>query len=37
MAEFRRLLAQGPPGAQVEVLEQLAPTAKFGDDFEIMR
>jgi acylphosphatase len=37
IAEFHRLLTQGPPGAQVEAVEAFAPTANLGETFEIVR
>ena len=37
IAELRRLLAQGPPGAQVEAVEVVAPAIDMGDSFEIVR
>ncbi len=37
IAELRRLLAQGPPGAQVEAVEVFAPAFDMGDSFEIVR
>lgn len=38
IAELRRLLTQGPPGAQVEVVEAFVPSSGcLGDSFEIIR
>ncbi len=37
IAELRRLLTQGPPGAQVKAVDAFTPTASFDDSFEIVR
>ena len=37
VAELRRMLRQGPPGAQVEAVEELPPAPVSGDSFEIVR
>ena len=37
IARFERMLTNGPPGAQVDALEEFAPSSHFGDSFEIAR
>lgn len=37
IALFEKMLANGPPGAQVDAVEELAPPSRLGDSFEIAR